>query len=143
MKISNPLVGTWKLISCENHAPDGTVTYPFGENPLGYIFYREDGYMSVEIMRTARIKFSKDDMWKGTTEEDSQAIKSYLSYAGKYTFQGNKVTHHIEVCSFPNWSGTEQSRQVKLQGNQLTLTTPPTSYAGIVQVGHVLWQKVS
>jgi hypothetical protein len=32
---ANPLVGTWRLVSVENRDSEGSVTYPFGRNPVG------------------------------------------------------------------------------------------------------------
>lgn len=37
---SNPLVGTWRLVSWENRSVvDGEVIYPLGEDAVGYIMY--------------------------------------------------------------------------------------------------------
>ena len=33
MESSNTLVGAWRLVSWENHAADGQVTYPMGRTP--------------------------------------------------------------------------------------------------------------
>src|SRR5215210_4704599 len=51
---SNPLIGTWRLISWENRDADGEISYPLGEDAVGYIMYNEDGYMFVAIMRPER-----------------------------------------------------------------------------------------
>jgi hypothetical protein len=39
------IVGTWKLVSFENHRPDGTVGRPFGDKPAGYFFYDSAGHV--------------------------------------------------------------------------------------------------
>ncbi len=45
---SNPLIGTWRLISWENRSVvDGQVSYPLGKDAVGYIVYNQDGYMFV------------------------------------------------------------------------------------------------
>ena len=33
------LVGAWRLVSWENRAADGQVTYPMGSDALGYLLY--------------------------------------------------------------------------------------------------------
>ena len=48
------LVGTWRLKTWQNVGSDGSVVDPPGEQPLGYIFYNHDGYVSVEMMAQHR-----------------------------------------------------------------------------------------
>jgi hypothetical protein len=48
---SNPLIGTWRLVSWENTDANGHTSHPLGEDAVGYIMYNPDGYMFVAIMR--------------------------------------------------------------------------------------------
>ena len=32
---TNPLIGAWRLITVEDHQPDGSIIYPYGEKALG------------------------------------------------------------------------------------------------------------
>ena len=41
---SNPLIGTWRLISWENRNASGHISYPLGKDAVGYIIYNRDGY---------------------------------------------------------------------------------------------------
>jgi Lipocalin-like domain len=44
---SNPLIGTWRLLSWQNRSvEDGQLSYPLGEDATGYIIYNEDGYIT-------------------------------------------------------------------------------------------------
>ena len=36
---SNPLIGTWRLLSWENTDANGHTSYPLGEDAVGYIIY--------------------------------------------------------------------------------------------------------
>src|SRR5918995_6674430 len=86
---SNPLIGTWRLVSWENRSVvDGEVSYPLGEDAVGYIMYVQDGYMSVAIMRPDRAKFAAEDLFGGGAEESAQAASTYVSYCGRYEFRG-------------------------------------------------------
>ena len=38
------LVGAWRLVSWENRAADGQVTYPMGSDALGCLLYTADGH---------------------------------------------------------------------------------------------------
>jgi hypothetical protein len=54
----NALVGAWRLISWENRADDGQVTYPMGTDALGYLLYTADRRFAVTISRTGRARFA-------------------------------------------------------------------------------------
>ena len=69
----NPFLGTWKLVSCEFRAVDGKVSYPYGQNAVGYIMYTDDGYMSVGLMSPTHPRFAAGDMKRGTLEEKATA----------------------------------------------------------------------
>src|SRR5215207_2207235 len=140
---SNPLVGTWRLISWETRSVDGQkISYPLGRDAVGYIMYNQDGYMFVAIMRPNREKFAAGDLLSGSTEEKAHAASTYVSYCGQYEFQGDTVVHHVDVSLFPNWVGVEQERLVELRGNQLTLSTRPILLGGMQQSAHLIWERI-
>ncbi len=140
---SNPLVGTWRLISWETRSVDGEkISYPLGKDAVGYIMYNEDGYMFVAITRPNRTKFAAGDLLGGSTEEKVQAATSYVSYCGRYEFQEDTVIHHVELSLFPNWVGSDQERLVELRGNRLTLSTRPILLGGKQQTAHLIWKRV-
>jgi Lipocalin-like domain len=126
---SNPLIGSWKLLSWENRSveEDGRISNPLGEDATGYIMYNQDGYMFVAIMSPHRLKFAGEDLLSGTPEEETQAEETFLSYCGRYELREDRVIHQIELSSFPNWVGVEQERLMELRGNRLTLSTHPIS----------------
>ncbi len=138
------LIGTWRLHSLKNNRSDGSVTEPFGANPVGYLFYNHDGYMSVEIMAAPRAPYQGADVLGSTLEDRSQAISPYLSYAGPFEVVGDQdaVVHHVEVCSNPNWVGHDQFRFARIDGSHLTLSTKPMSFQGIEQRSELVWERV-
>ena len=141
---SNPLIGTWRLLSWENRSvEEGQVSYPLGEDATGYIMYNEDSYMFVAIMGSNRPKFAADDLLSATKEEEALAEETYVSYCGRYDFEGDTVVHHVEMSLFPNWIGGDQERLVDLRANRLTLSTRPLLLRGIQQTAHLIWERVS
>jgi hypothetical protein len=42
---------------------------------------------------------------------------SVLSYAGTYSINGNVVTHHVDVSWNEPWTGSDQTRNVRLEGD--------------------------
>ncbi len=146
---NNPLLGTWKLISITAIFPDGNVDKEaFGANPIGYITYTIEGKMMVIFSKGDRTLLSGNSASPLTAaihqvpiEERSQALSTFNSYAGSYTFDGNKVIHHVEIASIPNRVGKNLTRNFKLDGNRVTLTTPP-SKSDDAQKFELVWERV-
>lgn len=104
-------IGTWKLKSFEIKKRNKETIYPYGTNPIGYIIYSKDGYMSVLITDQHREKFK------------AEAFATLLAYCGKYEVKnGEIIIHHLEACSIPDWVGTSQERKYKFAENALTLS---------------------
>ena len=139
---SNPLVGTWRLLSWETRSADGEISYPLGRDAVGIIVYTDDGYMFVAIMRPDREPFAAGDLLAGSGEEKARAAESYVSYCGRYEYQSDSVIHHVELSLFPNWSGVDQERLVEVTGNRLTLRTRPLLLEGREQTARLVWERV-
>jgi len=137
-------VGTWRLTSWENTGSDGSTVDPLGADPVGYIFYNHDGYMSVAIMAASRTPYREPDAFGGTPQERSDAISTYLSYAGPFEVRSEEgtVIHHIEVSSFPNWVGKDQVRFATIDGDLLTLSTKPMLFQGVERSASLVWERV-
>ena len=116
------LVGAWRLVSWENQADDGRVTHPMGTDAIGSLLYTADGRFSVTISRPGRAGFAAGDLLSGTTEEQARAVEGFVAYAGRYSFHGDRVIHHVELSLFPNWVGSDQQRWVEFAGDRLTLS---------------------
>jgi hypothetical protein len=138
------LIGTWRLRSWKNTASDGTSVEPLGDDPVGFIFYNHDGYMSVAIMGANRSPYAVPDAFGGTQQERSDAISTYLSYSGPFEVLTDQdvVIHHIEVSLFPNWVGKDQERFAKLEGTTLTLSTKPMMFQGVERRAEIVWERV-
>lgn len=138
----NSFIGSWRLVSFEFRNADRQVIYPFGEDAKGYIMYSSDGYMSVAIMTADRPKFASEHPRESSIEERVEAFMTHFSYCGRYSVSDNKVIHHVEVSSFPNWKGENLERIYEFHGNRLTLSTPPTVVGGIQGIYHLTWERV-
>ena len=142
MRARDALVGAWRLISWENQTADGQVTYPMGTDPNGYVLYAADGRFSIIISRRGRARFAAGDLLSGTAEEKAQAMEGFVAYAGRYSFHGDRVIHHVELSLFPNWVGSDQERWVELAEDRLTLSASPLLLAGKLQVPRLVWERV-
>ena len=136
------LVGAWRLVSWENRAADGQITYPMGADALGYLLYSADGHFSVTISRRGRPGFAAGDLLGGSIEEKARAMEGLVAYAGRYRFLGDRVIHHVELSLFPNWVGSDQERWVELAEDRLILSASPLLLAGKQQVPRLVWERV-
>jgi len=65
------------------------------------------------------------------------------AYAGTYTADGEKVVHHVDTSWNGSWTGTDQVRFYKLDGDTLTITTAPlTAFSGEEVEVVLVWKKV-
>jgi CubicO group peptidase (beta-lactamase class C family) len=114
----------------------------YGVHPNGRITYTADGRMSVIITDDGRKPLSVNDRLAPPAEERAQAFSTLVAYAGTYTLTGDKVVHHVEIDALQNRVGSDQVRYVTLQGNRLTLKTPPISRGGEQQVLELVWERL-
>ena len=61
---------------------------------------------------------------KATPAEAEALYRSMLSYAGPYTFEGDVVTHHVDISWNESFTGSKQTRHFKFDGDRLILSTP-------------------
>ncbi|MBI2939020.1 MAG: lipocalin-like domain-containing protein [Chloroflexi bacterium] len=135
------LVGVWKLVSFESRSADGEVEHLFGRDPIGQLIYTADGHMSVIFGQAGRNLFEVDDVRGGTAAERDRAMGTFQAYFGRYSVGESEVVHHVELCLFPNWKGVDQRRFFRLDGDTLTLTTPPMLARGKQRVSRLVWRR--
>src|SRR5277367_6296641 len=137
------LVGTWKLVSASSTASTGERSEtPYGPDPRGVLTYTADGRMSSVISYGGRKPLSFGRAGLVLQEEQAEAFKSFLAYAGRYTLSADEVTHHVEVSSIQNYVNKDIVRSVKFQGDQIVLITPPTPVNGKIQTVELTWQRL-
>jgi hypothetical protein len=138
------LVGAWELVAWQLIDPDGGVVEPFGPAPKGLLVYGADGFMSVVIAAPDRPPLP-DDPAARTKADKAAAFDGAHAYAGTWTLLPGEIVHHVRVSALPNYEGTEQRRQLRLEGDLLTLTTPPGRAAHIAPgsgvVGRLTWRR--
>lgn len=139
------VVGVWKLVSYTAvDADTGAVIKPFGDSPRGFIFYTAGGRMSALLTAGDRKRFTAGNRVNAPMEERAEAFATSSSYAGTYTLEGDRVIHHVEAATNPDWVGGDQLRYPKIEGNRLVITTPPlpTRPDGKLRVSTLIWERV-
>jgi hypothetical protein len=136
------ILGTWKLIAAvREEIPSGIKTEFLGSTPIGYINYGADGRMLVLTVASERRKPAGS---KATSAEVEALFRSMTSYGGTYTIDGNEITHHVDVSWNESWTGTEQKRIARFNGNRVYLSTPPSldPITGTTSVRTMTWEKL-
>ncbi len=136
------LVGTWRLLSFEAQNEAGCITFPFGEDAVGFITYTSDGYMSVQFGRADRARLSVADWAGAPSPEIADAARGYIAYCGRYEVRGGDVVHHVDSSLMPNWIGGDQVRQIAHGGDTITLSTPSLVFDGQQVVATLVWRRV-
>jgi len=83
--------------------------------------------------------FSDRTEYSVTTAE---AFASMIAYAGCYSLMaGDKVIHHVEASWRQDQVGSDLIRFAKVQGERLTLRTPPMVVGGVRVVSELVWER--
>ncbi len=136
------VLGTWRLQSYVREVLAAGERYnQFGEDPDGYIGYAPDNRMYAIFTRKDRIT-PADAV--PTEEEGVQLLGTMVAYAGTFTLEAEKVTHHIDISWNQAWTGTDQVRFYQLDGETLTITTAPykSYFDGKEGRSILVWKKV-
>ena len=145
--LRDQLIGAWKLISYEERPVDGSPSfYPMSEKPMGIIMYTPDGFMSAQLMKPDRKPFASGDWFKGTDEEYKQEASTYIAYSGPFHVDEEQktLTHSMFVSLFPNWLGQTQPRVVRIEGDDLYLSTAtPIHSQGKIVKSPLHWKRAS
>ena len=137
------LYGTWKLVrSIRTIVATGEKINAYGARPKGYLSYTRDGRMIAILAKDGRPRIA--DMAKATNKDRVELFNTMLAYAGTFTVEGDKVTHHVDVSWNENWTGTKQIRHIRLDGRKLYITSDPQPgpVDGQQVIGELEWEKV-
>src|SRR5262245_18791713 len=136
------LIGTWKLVEAvSEELATGEKTNIYKGGAVGFITYRADGRMMVVIVDSVREK-PKGNV--ATGPEAEALFRSMAAYAGSYMIKGTQIIHHVDASWNQVWTGTDQIRNYKFDGDRLKLaTTPsPNPQTGKMSVRTLVWEKL-
>jgi hypothetical protein len=141
--IRSQLVGTWELVSTEDHMKDGsTRSYPdVGLHGKGFLIYTADGYMCAQLMNPDRPQWKDENA--PTDAEKISAFDGFSSYCGPYEVNESEgVVYHLpKTASFPGFVGTRQRRPATLRGDLLTFADKVDDEPGVASYV-IVWRKV-
>jgi hypothetical protein len=128
-----PLHGTWTLVAADKILPGGALARDYGEQPKGRLIVDTQGRYSLQIFKSERLRFTTDSKANGSTDAFKSAVMGSSTHYGTVTIdqKAGQLVFSIEGSSFPNWEGTVQRRQYKLEGKQLSYQVPPRADGSI------------
>ena len=122
------IVGTWKLVSVVYEDQETKARTPvYGEHPKGYQIATPEGRKVPQ-----------------TDADRAQALRTMISYSGRYRVEDGKVITKVEVAWNEAWVGGEQTRFIRFEGDLLHIESPPMPHpnlAGKVVRVIVTWQR--
>jgi hypothetical protein len=137
------IVGTWELVSTEEHMADGSKRpyQDIGASRKGYLMYTADGHMCAAGMNPDRPAWK--DRNKPIDAEKLRAIEGFFAYCGRYEIDvaNHAIYHYPEVAWMPNFVGTKQQRPYKFDGELLTFLGKTTNRPG-VESWAITWRKL-
>lgn len=136
-----PLQGTWTLVSADKVLPDGKTTRDYGERPKGRLVVDAKGRYSLQIFKSERPRFASDSKADGGADEFRSAVMGSSTHYGTMAIDepAGVLMFSIEGSSFPNWEGTTQKREYRLDGAELRYKVPPRA-DGSIPVS--VWQRL-
>ena len=136
------LVGTWKLVSAVSEdLATGQNTNIYKGTPVGFITYGADGRVMTIVVDSTRKKPAAN---VATAAEAEALFRSMAAYAGTFTIKGNQVIHRPDASWNETWTGTDQIREYKFDGERLMLATAPSPdpFTGKMSVRTLVWEKI-
>jgi hypothetical protein len=116
------LVGAWRLASWSIEYGDGRLPdQPFGRDAEGLLLYSADGWMSAAMWKRERTRWSAASAPGASIESRATAATELLTYAGRWSLVGDVVVHDVVMSLNPALIGSQQRREVRIDGGRLAL----------------------
>lgn len=122
---ASSIVGVWKLTAFSTkNVTTNTVSKPFGEHPSGYFFFTRGG--NVAFFAVGQDRKPPAASTAPTDAERAELYKTMIAaFTGTYKVEGGRVVMQVDASWNQAWTGTQQPRNIQIDGNLLTVTTPP------------------
>ena len=134
------LVGTWTNVSNVNIRQDGSRVDVFGPRGTGLAIFESNGRFAIININPDTLKFASNNRAQGTPEENKAAVLGGIALFGTYTLGADKVINFkVEGSTYPNWTGTDQKRNVSSFATDEFKWTLPASIGGTAEV---TWRRV-
>lgn len=95
MQLADMFVGSWLAVDVKIYAEDGSLVYPFGQRPNGFVTYDATGHVSAMFSNPEVPMFASEDRCQASTDEFHRAYHGFMGYFGTYGVDAARrtVTH--------------------------------------------------
>jgi hypothetical protein len=133
------LVGTWSNVSNVNIRQDGSRVDIFGPKGTGLAIFDATGRFAIININPEAPKFASNNRAQGTPEENKAAVLGGIALYGTYAVADKVITFKVEGSTYPNWTGTEQKRNISaFTPDQFTWTLA----ASVGGTAEVTWKRL-
>ena len=135
------LLGAWNLVDWQIETLDsGHISWPFGQDAQGLLLYAPSGWMSATLSQRVRTPLSASSVRQSDSASRAQIAGEYLAYSGRWSLEGNQVTHVVSLSLNPVLLGTRQQRDISFSGVDLVLSATETA-GGLSRVHRLRWRR--
>jgi hypothetical protein len=108
--VQEQIVGTYRLARYAAH----------GSEPIGRISYDSSGRMWAMLLPPGRAPINRDS----PPEQYRDTMRGVVAYYGTYTIDEStqRVIHHVEAASNPDWIGDDFIRWYRFEGPNLLIS---------------------
>ncbi len=133
--LKQQIVGSWIFVGSTGKRPDGSPNW--GPNPKGILILGANGQYANMLLRSDIPKYAANNRLNGTADENKATVQGGIASYGTYTVNESdrSYTIQIEASSYPNWSGSKQTRTVaSVTADELKINNPAPSIGGAATV---------
>ena len=114
MNMQERVIGAWRLLRWSRINADAPSFEPFGATPVGRLMYQPGGLMAGFLMRPD---------WPEQPVDTAPLARWLIAYSGKYVWDIDVVSHHVDISSDPRWIGAVLQRAATFDKELLVLET--------------------
>lgn len=145
-KLSENLLGTWKLVSREDRTHEGElrVDPALGADPVAILTYDRGGYFAAQFMKRERNP-DTEVVVKKAGPNNSRTIGGYDAYFGTFTVNDAEgtVTQRLEGALSPESVGQVLTRAMTVAGDELTIQLETAGVTGETVIRNLKWKRVA
>lgn len=125
---ASAIEGVWRLVRTLGWNRAGEpMPAPYGANPMGQLCLFQGRMLAA--------------LCNADTDLEP-AGREYNSYGGAYVYDGATLSTRVDVSSRPDWIGSLQVRQARLEGDHLILRPPLRDYHGVPMQRELHWERI-
>lgn len=124
------MIGSWELVGFESRDPaTGHTRQPMGPDPQGLILYTADGFMSAQL----------------APGSPGAELGGYIAYTGPFDVDEDAaiVHHRVRMATMPDLLTAPQLREVRVDGDILTLSATSTDADGNTTSSTLTWHRAT